>query len=852
MNKQKILKTGAVAIATIMSVLSISGGSKSFAATNCKRVPDGKVKYVTATFVDINPERYNEIARNMDPGVYYPKGIAERAQIDSNAILFGSTEGMAVGGSQNGFIGDNIKTECDGALQGLVKNRLVNGNLVLNDKFSSSPDLFPSSGETGNSKPYNQIISNWKVPFYKEENGYYSYNSEKYHMAGDAARRRYVLHEGERSGFYPFNYCFEDTSIESNRNLYFTAKFEIPFLMTSDGKVKNSTTGENEDMVFNFSGDDDVWVFVDDKLVLDLGGTHIKRTGNINFAKNEVFYDSIYNEHNDSDSFSVYKKAFEGGRLSAGNHTLRMFYMERAGGESNLFASFNLQSSGVKTRYVEKYTGKELGSTIKTGPVGEKITLEEKEFKDKVICERPSKSEVTLTEELQTYTYYYKNKYNVIADYIDKLNGEKIAESVKTKVLEDDKYETTSKEISNYKLIEMPTNMKGTMPHNDVNVKYYYKYNNAKVKVNYIDELTGNILDTATLTGMEGEEAVSEERTFEDYVISKRPSAKTIFNKKEQTINYYYKHKGKLIVNYIDKATGKNLDKADKNGIEGDKIKTEQKSFKDYILFKAPDKTEYTLNRDVIQVNYYYVHQSKIIVNYIDKETEESLERIEDTVTEGTVYQTKEKDFENYVLVEKPEAQGVLIGKSNVEVNYYYRKLKFNLKVDMNLSKASINGNYHELKNKIGKIETQIKEANASSEGKIYYKIKVSNDQERYGNGRLIDYLPEGYKAIQEDNQKWTITADTVYIDIEDIAPGEEREYELVLTKKEGIDICGTVSNKVKVESKGIEETTLKDNEDKCDVAIMPRTGAKNIIIASICMLASLVVAYIKIKRIKK
>lgn len=851
MNKQKLLKTGAVAIATIVSMLSISNGPKSFASTNCKRIPDNQVKYVNATFVDINPERYNEIARNMDPGVYYPKSIAERTEIDKNAILFGSTEGMAVGGSQNGFIGPNVKTECDGVLQGMVKNRLVNGNLVLNDRFSSSPELFPTSGETGNSKPYNQINANWKVPFYKEENGYYSYNSEKYHIAGDAARLRFVLHEGERSGFYPFNYCFQDTSVASNRNLYFTAKFEIPFLMTSDGKVKNSTTGEYEDMIFNFSGDDDVWVFVDDQLVLDLGGTHIKRTGNINFAKNEVFYDSVYNEYNDSDSFNVYRKAFEGGRLSEGNHILRMFYMERAGGESNLFASFNLQSSGVKTRYVEKYTGKELGSTIKTGPVGDKITLEEKEFKDKVICERPSKSEVTLTEELQTYTYYYKNKYNVIADYIDKLSGEKIAETEKSKVIEDEKYETSSKEINNYKLIEMPSNSKGTMPHNDVSVKYYYKYNNAKVKVNYIDELTGNILDMATLTGMEGEEAISEEKTFENYVISKRPTSKTIFNKKEQVINYYYKHKGKLVVNYIDKATGKNLDTAEKGGIEGDKIKTEQKEFKDYILFKAPERAEYTLNRDVIYVNYYYVHQSKIVVNYIDKDTDETIERVEDKVTEGTVYETKEKEFENYILVEKPEAQGILIGKANVEVNYYYRKLKFNLKVDMNLSKATINGNYHELKNKIGKIETEIKEANASSEGKIYYKIKVSNDQERYGNGRLVDYLPEGYTAIQDDNPMWTITADTVYIDIEDIAPGEEREYDLVLTKKDGVDICGTVSNRVKVESINVEETTLKDNEDKCDVAIMPRTGIMTIAKVLLGTLVGLIASYIGLKKVR-
>ena len=100
------------------------------------------------------------------------------------------------------------------------------------------------------------------------------------------------MHKGERTRFYPFNNCNDDTSISMKRNLGFTVRMDIPFIMTENGKVKNTETKEYEDMVFNFSGDDDVWVFVDDKLVLDLGGTHARLTGNINFAK--ILFDSIF------------------------------------------------------------------------------------------------------------------------------------------------------------------------------------------------------------------------------------------------------------------------------------------------------------------------------------------------------------------------------------------------------------------------------------------------------------------------------------------------------------------------------------------------------------------------------
>ena len=80
------------------------------------------------------------------------------------------------------------------------------------------------------------------------------------------------MHKGARNGFYPFNTCQQNTFDNKNKDLYFTAKFEIPFIMTEDGKIRNTKTGKLEDMIFNFSGDDDVWIFIDNDLVVDLGG----------------------------------------------------------------------------------------------------------------------------------------------------------------------------------------------------------------------------------------------------------------------------------------------------------------------------------------------------------------------------------------------------------------------------------------------------------------------------------------------------------------------------------------------------------------------------------------------------
>ena len=512
MNKINILKNGLIASTTIISILSFAGNLKSFASTECTEVSDKNVKYVNATFVDINPEEYNATIRGMTSGEYYPKAMLERENIDKQALYFGSTEGRTVGGIQNGFIGTNKPNEYDGVLQGLVENRLINGNLKVIDKYKNGTTLFPNI-EEGDGISYNQVYKNFKMPFLKNENGYYSFNSDEYHISNDFYNKKFTLHKGARGGFYPFNDCQTDTTVESNKNLFFTVKMEMPFYMTADGKIKNQKTGEYEDMIFNFSGDDDVWVFVDDRLVLDLGGVHIKQTGNINFAKNEVYYSCVYNEQKSKDEYDITKSAFTDGRLSEGEHTLKLFYMERAGGISNLFVTFNLQ-----------------------------------------------------------------NRYNLTADYLDKYDGSKVAESTSEKVIEGEKYTTEQKTVKDYTLVEVPKNASGTMPGNDVNVKYYYKYNKAKVKVNYIDETTGDIMDSETLTGTEGDKVVTEDKSFDDYVLVEKPN-ETTFQKKEQVLNYYYKKIGKIIVNYIDKSNGALLDKVELSGMEGENTTSEKKNF---------------------------------------------------------------------------------------------------------------------------------------------------------------------------------------------------------------------------------------------------------------------------------
>ena len=159
-------------------------------------------------------------------------------------------------------------------------------------------------------------------------------------------------------GFFPFNSKSTDTKA-STYNYGFGAKLQFQFTLTSDGKVKDNS-GREIPIKFFFSGDDDVWVYIDDKLALDVGGDHGKASGLLEFGadnngNNYTSYVSDIKASNNTVYGPVADKAvtYLGNKikfnykstksttLEPGTHTLTMYYMERGMWESNMAIAFN-------------------------------------------------------------------------------------------------------------------------------------------------------------------------------------------------------------------------------------------------------------------------------------------------------------------------------------------------------------------------------------------------------------------------------------------------------------------------------------------------------------------------------
>lgn len=274
------------------------------------------------------------------------------------------------------------------ATQGLVADQLNNNSLQL--KTDSGTALAPFfdkdflNGNNSKNTVLGKVYENVTFPFVKkamrssstESTGtldYWYFNSgdkeatnKNLQLKYDATDEYFLQSNNEEvkgsttngatanGNYFPLN-SKEQSGKASQLNYGFGQKFDLKFRLTSDGKVLDSANKEVL-IEFNFSGDDDVWVFIDGQLVLDIGGDHAVVTGRIDFANKKATVSSAKNSSLGGTSNGEVEKDFPK-ELDTNNyftkeHTLTMFYMERGLWESNMQITFNFPQENKLT--VEK------------------------------------------------------------------------------------------------------------------------------------------------------------------------------------------------------------------------------------------------------------------------------------------------------------------------------------------------------------------------------------------------------------------------------------------------------------------------------------------------------------------
>ena len=468
--------------------------------------------------------------------------------------------------------------------------------------------------------------------------------------------------------------------------------------------------------------------------------------------------------------------------------------------------------TGLIENHIDDKTGRILETKIHEIQVGEDYNIASKEFNgyDLIKDKLPENAEGTMGEKLVTVNYYYIKKAVLEVNYIDKLTGKLLTKQIVDKTKhEGDSYTTEEKVFENYDLIKIEGNKEGTLTvetdeegnitNNKTIVTYYYSKKSAGIEEHHIDILTGKDIEEPTLhEGHVGDEYNIKAKEFLSYKLveedeegnNKLPTNATGTMKEEKiVVNYYYNQPAKVIVHYVEKATGKELEEI--NSETGE------------------------------------LQNSQIV---IEGQKEDA-------------YKTTAKEFEYYTLIEKPqEEQGNMkveiikdedgkdVVNNTIELYYYYEAKPFNIGVEKEITGIIVNGERRDpTSGKLEKVEIYRKNAESTSV-QVEYKIKVKNTGEITGNATIEENIPKGMTLTNNDGT-WEEKEGKLIKVIPELGAGETKEYTLLLNWEQTEENMGEKENEVKLVETGnipgFADNNDKDNISNADIIISVGTGEK-------------------------
>ncbi len=516
----------------------------------------------------------------------------------------------------------------------------------------------------------------------------------------------------------------------------------------------------------------------------------------------ELLY-SEGHEGNEGDLYNIPSREFEGYDLVTEDKDGNSRLPENAEGEMKRdevieVKYYYIKKAKVIVKYLEEDDTPEdttdnqvlAEEEIIEGHENDNYETEAKEIEDYNLVKIPENATGTMVitknpdgtyhTEIEVVYYYKKVAGGVVENHIDITTGNILATGTHEGNV-GDPYDIPSREFDGYDLVEvdsegnnmLPENATGTMTEEKIVVNYYY-IKQAKVKVEYIDKLTGEKLDEEEIQGHIGDSYETEEKEFDGYELVEKPSNSTGEMTEEETVvKYYYQRKAEVEVKYLEKGTE------------------------------------------------YEIAPSETIEGYV-----------------GDNYETSVKDIPYYNFVEATDNTSGTMQKDKILVVYYYEKQVFNLGIDKWVASVNVNGISEGAKTINNKDEMYVVDIHRrkadTADIRITYKIRVTNKGEIEGTaGEIIEIIPAGYSYHQTDNDiYWEEKDGTLVTNMladETIQPGEYKELEIVLRWNTGENNFGEKENLVILSGEtnpaGYEDINKEDNQSSSNMMITVATG---------------------------
>lgn len=397
--------SGNTKVTVNVTICSVADSSPTLLQGN---LPSGyTLKNVPVTLYNYDGHAFNSNYESGTGNYFAFSGVSKGEDARKNLSNFG----WASPSSKSANAGGSV------AMMGIVKDELVNGLPVMSQ--GQNVDLFSTNTLAGKT-----VYENVQFQFvYNESTGYYTYNAALNHAQYNASSNTIELYQQSlgpsdtpygathgNAGFYPFediNKAYTNTGytaisqsewVNKIENSYYelthaqyaadivqtsstdpasTVDMNYGLHMASDFYMPKGKQLNGQDMIYKFTGDDDLWVFIDGKLVLDIGGGHTAVSGSVNLTTGEVYVEKYTKlDAANGGSYATmsegtnlnYTDSFITGLKDDQMHTIQIFYLERHCGVSNCYMHFNLPLAPSNAVNVSKNLVNQDGEDLSVTP----------------------------------------------------------------------------------------------------------------------------------------------------------------------------------------------------------------------------------------------------------------------------------------------------------------------------------------------------------------------------------------------------------------------------------------------------------------------------------------------------
>lgn len=306
---------------------------------------NSKAVWHDSNTADVNVNNTNELAKSANPDSWswsYQGVVSKDLSSDGNLMMMKNDNSGTVAAP---FFSDSFLSKT-GSGQNSSYGKKVNAALPFTYDSNTKKYSYQSSTVNSHEEPVNGIyLKNANTG--SSTNNLNGVTSDSLTLMYGGSDTSKAIHDGKLwfnsgdsgYGFFPFNnntISHTGGDVRNDLNYGFGMALSVDFTVPEDGKI------DGQDVTFTFTGDDDVWIYIDGKLVVDLGGDHKDASCTLNFAKNSTEYATGLNTKSVTDASRVYSLSdVMNGSTKNTVHKLQMFYMERGLIESNLQVEFS-------------------------------------------------------------------------------------------------------------------------------------------------------------------------------------------------------------------------------------------------------------------------------------------------------------------------------------------------------------------------------------------------------------------------------------------------------------------------------------------------------------------------------